>query len=61
MKDEWDRQQILATKSGLLMERQTERARRELNQRLAEENLKLAQHQKCIQEYLNKEVNDKIC
>ncbi|VDQ08443.1 unnamed protein product [Trichobilharzia regenti] len=55
--EEWDNQRSRSARLGLLLEREIERSTREMNQKIAEQNLKLAFEQKSFQDYLNKEVS----
>ena len=43
---EWDRRCVAEATAGLLLERQTEKKRKELQKQLAEENRQLAMEQK---------------
>ena len=43
---EWDRRCVAEARAGLLLERQVERKRKELQKQLAEENRQLAMEQK---------------
>ncbi|CAH8825717.1 unnamed protein product [Trichobilharzia szidati] len=54
--EEWDNQRLRSARLGLLLEREIERSTREMNQKIAEQNLKLACEQKSFQDYLNKEL-----
>lgn len=53
---EHDRQRIANARAAMLLEREQERKREELNRRMADENRRLAQEQLSHQDYLNKEV-----
>uniref|UniRef100_A0A5K4F881 RIB43A-like with coiled-coils protein 2 n=1 Tax=Schistosoma mansoni TaxID=6183 RepID=A0A5K4F881_SCHMA len=54
--EEWDNQILKSARLGLLIEREIERSTREINRKVAEKNLQLAQEQKSFQDYLNKEL-----
>lgn len=49
---EWDRRCVAEATAGLLLERQTEKKRKELQKQLAEENRQLAMEQKARWERL---------
>lgn len=53
---EHDRQRLANARAGMLLEREQERKREELNRRMADENRRLAQEQRSHQEFLDKEV-----
>ena len=46
MKKEWERRRVAEAKAGIILERQEERSRKELQKKLAEENRQLAMEQK---------------
>ncbi|VDP73405.1 unnamed protein product [Echinostoma caproni] len=52
---EFDQQRVKTAKLGLLLEREIERSAREIQKRLADENLKMAGDQKAFKEYLDHE------
>ncbi|KAA0193463.1 RIB43A domain with coiled coils 1 [Fasciolopsis buskii] len=54
--EEWDRQRVKSARLGLLLEREIERSSKQINKRLADENLKLAEDQKAFKDYLDHEV-----
>lgn len=54
--EEFDRQRVANARAALLLEREHDRKREELNKRLADENRRLAQEQKAHQDFLDKEV-----
>ena len=54
--EEADRQRLIQARAAILLEREAERARKEIDRRVAEENNRLAREQKGHQEYLTKEV-----
>lgn len=53
---EWDRQRVANARAALLLERATERKRRELEKQQADENRRLSHEQHAHQEFLDKEV-----
>ncbi|WAR27061.1 RIBC2-like protein [Mya arenaria] len=53
---EFDRQRLANARAAMLLEREQERKREELNRCLADENRRLAQEQKSHQDYLEREV-----
>nr|VZI51285.1 unnamed protein product [Spirometra erinaceieuropaei] len=53
---EWDCQRVNANKVGILIERQMERAARNAREKIAQENLRLAQDQMAFQQYLKDEL-----
>lgn len=54
--EEFDRQRVAQARAAMLLEREQERKREELNKRMADENRRLAQEQKAHKDYLDKEV-----
>lgn len=54
--EEFDRQRVANARAAMLLEREHDRKREELNKRLADENRRLAQEQKAHQDFLDKEV-----
>jgi len=48
--------QLLQAHTAILMERQADRAAKELEKSIAEENMRLMQEQRGVQSHLNKEV-----
>lgn len=54
--EEFDRQRVAHARAAMLLEREQERKREELNRRLADENRRLAQEQKAHKDFLDKEV-----
>ena len=53
---EWERQQNANARAGLLLEREMERKKRDLDRAQAEENRRLAKEQKSHQNFLDNEV-----
>ncbi|KAF5398829.1 RIB43A domain with coiled coils 1 [Paragonimus heterotremus] len=53
---EWDEQRVKSARLGILLEREIERSKKEIQKRMAEENLKLTLDQKAFQKYLDSEV-----
>ncbi|KAL4227175.1 Protein Tax-1 [Mactra antiquata] len=53
---EHDRQRVANARAGMLLEREHDRKREELNRRMADENRRLAQEQTSHKEFLDKEV-----
>jgi len=53
---EWENNRLAQAHTAIIMERQQERLRRELNKQQAEENLRLATSQKQRKEYMDKEL-----
>lgn len=54
--EEFDRQRVANARAAMLLEREQERKREELNRRMADENRRLAQEQKSHKDFLDKEV-----
>ena len=46
MKREWDRRRVAEARAGLLLERKSEKTKKEIKKKLAEENRQLAMEQK---------------
>ncbi|XP_074645300.1 RIB43A-like with coiled-coils protein 2 [Tubulanus polymorphus] len=53
---EWERQQMVNARAGILMEREQDRTLKELQKQLADENQRLAAEQKANLDYMDKEV-----
>ena len=53
---EWERQQNANARAGLLLDREMERKRNDINRQMADENRRLALEQKAHVEFLDKEV-----
>lgn len=53
---EFERMQLLQAHTAILMERQADRASKELEKSIAEENMRIMQEQRSTQTHLNKEV-----
>ncbi|KAF6772529.1 hypothetical protein AHF37_08935, partial [Paragonimus kellicotti] len=53
---EFDEQRVKSARLGILLEREIERSKKEIQKRMAEENLKLTLDQKAFQKYLDSEV-----
>jgi hypothetical protein len=53
---EHDRQRVANARAAMLLEREAERKREELNRRMADENRRLAQEQTSHKDFLDKEV-----
>ena len=53
---EHDRQRLANARAAMLLEREMERKREELNKRTADENRRLAQEQQSHKDYLDREV-----
>ena len=53
---EWERQQNANAKAGLLLDRENQRLKTEINRQSADENRRLAQEQKARKLFLDREV-----
>ncbi|ESO95658.1 hypothetical protein LOTGIDRAFT_188374 [Lottia gigantea] len=54
--EEWDKQRVANARAALLLEREAERKRQEINRQLADENRRLSQEQTAHKDFLYKEV-----
>ena len=54
--EEFDRQRVANARAAMLLEREHDRKREELNRKMADENRRLAQEQKAHKDFLDKEV-----